>query len=146
VQVDLETYRRWTLAGSVAGAVLFGAGLVALVEVANVPAALALMVVGIAAALSSAAVQIRGAPPLVPPSLLLLTRRECALCDEARALLGELRAEVPFDLWEVDVDADPELRARYGDLVPVGIAHGEEVFHAHLDEARVRAALARPGA
>jgi hypothetical protein len=139
--LSLEGYRRLTLAGSVLGAVLFGAGLVVLIESQDIALALGLVVAGAAAALGSTLVQVEGAPPALPPSLLLLTRRECALCEEARALLEALRAEHPFDLWVVDVDAAPELRERHGARVPVALRGEEEVFALAYDEARVRAAL-----
>lgn len=142
VRVGLDTYRQLTLAASVLGAGLFGAGLVVLVQLESPPLAIALMLAGSGSALATALVDIRGAPPSVPPSLLLYTRKECALCDEARVLLEQLRGEVAFDLWEADVDADPDLAARYGNRVPVGVARGQELFAGHLDEATVRAALA----
>lgn len=141
--VPLEAYRRLTLGLSVLGAVVFGAGLVALVQLGDPALAVALMLAGAAAALATALVEVEGAPPAVPPSLLLLTRRECALCDEARALLEALRREVAFDVWEADVDADPALREAYGDRVPVAMVAGREVFALQYDEARVRAALGR---
>ena len=44
---------------------------------------------------------------------------------------------------EIDVDADPELEARYGELVPLlADAAGVEICHYHLDEAALRARLA----
>jgi hypothetical protein len=139
--VSLDAYRKLTLAGSVLGAALFGAGLVALVQLQQALAAAALMAAGMLAALATAALDIEGAPPALPPSLLLYTRPACALCDEARALLGAMRAEVAFDLWEVDVSGEPELEAQYGEAVPVGVVAGREVFRLQLDEPRVRAAL-----
>ena len=43
---------------------------------------------------------------------------------------------------EVDVDADPALEERYGELVPVLTeADGTEVCHYHLDEDALRKAL-----
>lgn len=144
VRVSLEAYRQLTLAGSVLGAVLFGAGLVGLVQGLGPALAVGLMLAGALAALATTQVDIAGAPPTVPPSLVLYTRRECLLCDEARALLEALRAEVNFDLWVADVDADPALRAQYGERVPVAVRGGEEVFAVHFDEARVRAALRVP--
>lgn len=141
--VRLDTYRQLTLAGSLAGAGLFAAGLAALVRLQDPGLAAALMVSGIAAALATALLEIEGAPAAVPASLLLYTRAECALCDEARARLEALRRELPFDLWEADVAQAPALKARYGEVVPVGVVRGEEVFRLQLDEARVRAALQR---
>jgi len=44
---------------------------------------------------------------------------------------------------EVDVDTDPALDARYGELVPLlADSAGVEICHYHLDEAALRARLA----
>ena len=64
------------------------------------------------------------------------------------ALRGE-SGEFPgsFDIRVVDVDADPQLVARYDELVPVlvagasGNADARELCHYHLDVAAVRAYL-----
>jgi hypothetical protein len=46
--------------------------------------------------------------------------------------------------WEVtDVDADPELRAEYGEQVPVILIDGEEHGYWRVEEDRLRAALTR---
>jgi hypothetical protein len=79
-------------------------------------------------------------------TLTLLTRAYCHLCDEMRAALRPLVAGRRVKVVEIDVDADPVLEARYGDLVPVlldGDADGETLCHYHLDRAAVRAALER---
>jgi 4a-hydroxytetrahydrobiopterin dehydratase len=54
----------------------------------------------------------------------LYTRRECPLCDEAKAAL---RA-AGFTPTEVDIDRDPDLRRRYTDDVPVIVIDGKEAF------------------
>jgi hypothetical protein len=41
----------------------------------------------------------------------------------------------------VDVDADPALEARYGELVPVLVHDGDTLCHYFLDPERVRARL-----
>ncbi|HKX37257.1 MAG TPA: glutaredoxin family protein [Burkholderiales bacterium] len=60
----------------------------------------------------------------------LYGRRWCHLCEEmAQALRA---AGIAFD--EVDVDADPALEERFGELVPVLVdAHGNELCHYRLD-------------
>lgn len=72
----------------------------------------------------------------------VLTRQGCSLCVTAEAdverICGEL--SVPWSL--VDVDSDPELRAEYGDQVPVILIDGVEHGYWRVDEARLRAALA----
>jgi glutaredoxin len=53
------------------------------------------------------------------PRVTLYTRAGCCLCDEAKRVLSEARRRADFDLEELDVDLDPELRRRYNDEVPV---------------------------
>ena len=44
-----------------------------------------------------------------------------------------------FDLTVLDVDADPELEARYDEMVPVLVdGDGRELCHYFLDAAKVR--------
>jgi len=63
--------------------------------------------------------------------------------------LAPLIAGRRVSLIELDVDADPVLEARFGDLVPVLLigdaATGTELCHYHLDRAGVRAALDAAG-
>jgi hypothetical protein len=77
--------------------------------------------------------------------LTLLSRAYCHLCDDMREALAPLAAEAGAQVVELDVDADPALEARYGDLVPVlllgGVRDGVELCHFTLDTRRVRAAL-----
>jgi len=54
----------------------------------------------------------------------LYTRRECPLCDEAKAAL---RA-AGLTPNEVDIDRDPDLKRRYTDDVPVIMIDGKEAF------------------
>ena len=49
----------------------------------------------------------------------LYTKKDCTLCDEARAHLAELQPSVPHRLVEIDIESDPVLTARHGDSVPV---------------------------
>jgi thioredoxin reductase (NADPH) len=78
-------------------------------------------------------------------TLTLLTRAYCHLCDEMREALAPLAAAHGATIVERDVDADPALEARYGDLVPVLIAGdadgGTEICHYRLDHAAALAAL-----
>ena len=56
-----------------------------------------------------------------------------------------MRARVPFELEVVDVDADPALEARYGELVPVLVGPEGELCHYHLDRAKVDDCLSKIG-
>lgn len=71
----------------------------------------------------------------------LLSRPDCHLCDDARALVRRVTEEKRLTFTERDVDADPALRAEYGDLVPVVKVDGKELGYWRIDEARLRKAL-----
>ncbi|WP_144108921.1 glutaredoxin family protein [Paraburkholderia sp. BCC1886] len=73
--------------------------------------------------------------------LTLYGRAWCHLCDDMRAALEPLLAEFGVQVDIVDIDADPQLEARYNDWVPVLVCDGVELCHYHLDAAGVRAAL-----
>jgi uncharacterized membrane protein len=49
----------------------------------------------------------------------LYTKKDCELCDQARADLAELQGRVPHRLVEIDIESDPVLLARHGENVPV---------------------------
>ena len=57
------------------------------------------------------------------------------------AALTALQEAGEFSLEVVDVDADPELEARYDVLVPVLTIGGREICHYHLDREKLAAAL-----
>lgn len=75
--------------------------------------------------------------------LRLLGRTYCHLCSDMLAALQPLAGELEFEVSVVDVDSDPELEARYGELVPVlEDAQGREICHYFLDEPALRSRLA----
>jgi len=69
----------------------------------------------------------------VTARLQLLTREGCHLCAEATAVLAGVAAEAGLEPVEVDVDADPELQAEYGDRVPVVLLDGREHSYFSVD-------------
>lgn len=75
--------------------------------------------------------------------LTLYGRTYCHLCEDMAAALRGLQEELGFGFEVVDVDADPAMEARYGELVPVLTdPQGEEICHYFLDIAALRARLA----
>ncbi|HEX6795557.1 MAG TPA: glutaredoxin family protein [Casimicrobiaceae bacterium] len=81
------------------------------------------------------------------PTLTLLVRAYCHLCDDLRAALAPLAAQVCATIVEIDVDTDPRLEARFGERVPVllqGGIDGRELCHYTLDRERVAQALPIP--
>jgi glutaredoxin len=68
------------------------------------------------------------------PRLTLYLRTYCHLCDEMLATLAPMQDSLGFDLRTVDIEDDPELEARFGELVPVLMKGDQEICHYVLDE------------
>ena len=78
-----------------------------------------------------------------PRELTLYTRAGCHLCEEMKAALKPLLREFRVRLAEVDVDGDEELRAAYGNDVPVLILGARKVAKHRLDVGQLRRQLDR---
>ena len=70
--------------------------------------------------------------------LTQLSRSYCHLCHEMELALRPIASELGFSVETLDVDADPELEARFNELVPVLLHEGVELCHHVLDVAKVR--------
>lgn len=75
------------------------------------------------------------------PRIHLFTRRDCCLCDDAKAVLLRVRADHPFELTVIDVDTDPQLAGMYGQLIPVITIDGEKAFNYYVNEKALRRML-----
>lgn len=75
-------------------------------------------------------------------TLWFLTRKECTLCDEAKALLGTLTAGTPLRIEERDVDEDRFLRRHFRKQVPVLLWQGEVLAAGRWELEVVKARLA----
>jgi len=70
--------------------------------------------------------------------LQLMTRAGCHLCEVAAETLTRLADEAGLVPQLVDVDTDDELRAEYGDRVPVVFLDGREHSYFTVDVERLR--------
>ena len=73
----------------------------------------------------------------------VMSREWCHLCHDLIDRLRPLAAELGWTVRVLDVDADPELEARWDELVPVVLASDTELCRYHLDETAIRAYCAR---
>lgn len=71
----------------------------------------------------------------------LMTRVDCHACEQAKADIERICGDLGVPWSTEDVDADRELRAEYGDRVPVILIDGEEHGYWSVEEPRLRAAL-----
>ena len=75
------------------------------------------------------------------PRVRLLTRPGCHLCDEARAVVQAVCAELGEGYDELSIDGDAELTRRYGEEIPVTFVDGRQHDYWRVDPARLRRAL-----
>ena len=68
------------------------------------------------------------------PRVTLYTRKGCCLCEDAKHVLESARRRARFDLDEVDVDGDADLRRVYNDEVPVIAINGRKAFKYRVTE------------
>ena len=66
----------------------------------------------------------------------------CHLCERALAQVRALRDELGFSLEEVAIDGDPELEARYRELIPVVELDGERICTYYVQPEPFRRKLA----
>ena len=65
----------------------------------------------------------------------------CHLCERAKGQLRELRAELGFELDEVDITGDADLEARHREWLPVVEIDGERAFVYYVQEDAFRRKL-----
>jgi hypothetical protein len=68
----------------------------------------------------------------------LVTRAGCHLCDEMAAVLDAVLPAHGLAWSALDVDADPALRARFGEVVPALLRDGKPVAKVRLDQPTLR--------
>jgi len=76
-------------------------------------------------------------------TLELMTRRNCCLCDEAKAVIGRVLEAFPARLTLTDIESDPALLERYRERIPVLLINGEESFAYKVHEVTLRKKLER---
>jgi glutaredoxin len=76
------------------------------------------------------------------PRVLLLGRPGCHLCDDARAVVARVCADLGVGWEERDITADPALLEKYWEQIPVTLVDGAQHDFWRVDERRLRDALA----
>jgi hypothetical protein len=73
----------------------------------------------------------------------LVGKPGCHLCDEARAVIAGVCADLDVTWEEVSILDDPRLADRYWEQIPVTLVDGAVVGVWHVAPEALRAALAR---
>jgi glutaredoxin len=77
-----------------------------------------------------------------PPRVVLYSKPGCHLCDDARAVIEAVCADLGETYDEVDITGSQELMKRFGEEIPVTFVDGTQHDFWRVDPARLRAALA----
>ncbi|HEX9033980.1 MAG TPA: glutaredoxin family protein [Streptosporangiaceae bacterium] len=73
--------------------------------------------------------------------ITLLSRPGCHLCDEARAVIAAVAADLGVPWSERDITASADDLREYGEMVPVTLIDGIQHDFWRVDERRLRKAL-----
>ena len=69
-----------------------------------------------------------------PRQVVVYSRKGCHLCELVKETLVKLHRRGGFQLQEIDVDSDEQLRRQFTDEVPVVFIDGRKAFKYRLDE------------
>lgn len=75
--------------------------------------------------------------------VVVYTRAGCHLCELAEAQVAEICAATGDSWSRVDIDDDPDLRARFTEQVPVTFVDGAQHDFWRVDPARLAKALSK---
>jgi glutaredoxin len=77
----------------------------------------------------------------VDERVTLYSKPGCHLCEDARAVIERVCADLGTSYAEVDITGSPELMDAYGEQIPVTFVDGRQHDFWRVDEARLRTAL-----
>jgi uncharacterized membrane protein len=77
-------------------------------------------------------------------TVTLYTRKDCRLCEQAKADLASLQEKYPHHLVEIDIDNDPALQKKYLVEIPV-VEVGPYVLKAPFDQQKLMVTLGAAG-
>jgi glutaredoxin len=60
--------------------------------------------------------------------LKLYTRRGCHLCEEMKQVIRQVAEKISFEIREIDVDGSEDLKAQFGQEVPVLFINDRKAF------------------
>ena len=73
--------------------------------------------------------------------VVIYSRVNCHLCEEAEKSVREVLTEIPFELEVIDINGDQELEKLYSEEVPVITINGDVHDYYKVDKQRLLNAL-----
>ena len=75
--------------------------------------------------------------------VVINSRVDCHLCEEAEKNVREVLVQIPFDLEVIYIDGDQELERLYGEEVPVTVINEAKHDYFRVDKKRFSEAILR---
>jgi glutaredoxin len=75
--------------------------------------------------------------------VVIYSRVNCHLCQDAEKIVIEVLVEIPFDLKVIYIDGNQELERLYGEEVPVTLINGAKHDYFRVDKKRFSEAILR---
>ena len=75
--------------------------------------------------------------------VVIYSRVNCHLCEEAEKNVREVLVEIHFGLEVIDINGDQELERLYGEEVPVTLINGAKHDYFRVDKKRFSEAILR---
>jgi glutaredoxin len=72
-----------------------------------------------------------------PREVVIYSRPGCHLCDEAKEVIKRVSARIAITLHEVNIDNDPDARARFNEEIPVVFIDGKKAFKYRIEESEL---------
>lgn len=141
-ELALAEYRRLTQVATLASVTLLTVGIYLMVTARGVGAGVVLAIgsVGILYAATRFTIRPEAGSEYL---LVLVAKRDCALCEEAKHRLKGLADAAPFEVQQVLIEEHPRLRRRYQEWVPVVLWQNEELAKGRIDWDSLEAKLGR---
>jgi len=75
------------------------------------------------------------------PLLIVYYRHGCHLCEQMMASLLQLKPELGYEIKQINIDEDDNLRQKFHADIPVVTYQDEVIFYHFFDELALREAL-----
>jgi len=71
----------------------------------------------------------------------IYSKKDCHLCDEAKAKLREFAERFPIHVDEIDIEQDPVVFEKHRYEIPVVYLEGRKLFKYRIDDAKLERAI-----
>lgn len=75
----------------------------------------------------------------------IYTKKDCHLCEEAKAVLSKFAREYPLIVDEIDIESDSAIFEKYRYEIPVVLLNDRKIFKYRIDEKKLHRILREAG-